>query len=111
MANYEIRTIENFDRELKKLAKKYPSLIIDLKEFVKSLQNNPTQGVSLGRDCYKVRIAITAKNKGKSGGARIITYVKILNDTITLVSIYDKSSQSDITDKVLIQLLTQNGFL
>jgi hypothetical protein len=62
---------------------------------------NPATGTPLGKDAYKVRLAITSKGKGKSGGARVITCVKIVAETVYLVSIYDKSVQSDISDKEL----------
>lgn len=107
----KIVTIENFDKEFKKLVKKYPSIITDLRTLLNSLQDNPLQGSPLGKDCYKVRMAIGSKNKGKSGGARIITCVKITQETITLVSIYDKSQQSDIENNLLIKLLETNNLL
>ncbi|MDQ6479013.1 hypothetical protein [Dyadobacter sp. LHD-138] len=108
---FEIYTISNFDREFKKLAKKYPSIIVDLQILIRELAENPFQGDPLGKDCYKVRMAITSKNKGKSGGSRIITYVKIVNKSVTLLSIYDKSAQNDIADAFLIQLLEDNQLL
>ena len=63
----------NFDKEAKALLKKYPSLPDDLELLFESLQHNPVQGTSLGNDCYKIRLAIRSKGKGKSGGARVIT--------------------------------------
>ena len=75
------------------------------------LETNPTQGDALGKDCYKIRMAISSKGKGKSGGARVITCVKVTDESITLLSIYDKSEQSDIPGKLLQQLLTANGLL
>ena len=103
--NYEVVAIPNFGKELKKLAKKYPSLTEDFKALILSLEENPLQGISLGNSCYKIRIAITSKGKGKSGGARIITFVKISQTTVYLLSIYDKSDKENISDKELIELL------
>lgn len=108
---YQIYTISNFDREVKKLAKKYPSIVTDLKSLLLDLMQNPFQGNALGNDCFKVRMAISSKNKGKSGGARVITCIKIVNESITLISIYDKSAQSDIPDHLLIQLLKNNDLV
>ncbi|WP_254412035.1 type II toxin-antitoxin system RelE family toxin [Dyadobacter diqingensis] len=108
---FDIYTISNFDREFKKLAKKYPSIILDLQILIGKLAENPFQGDPLGKDCYKVRMAITSKNKGKSGGSRVITCVKIANQSVTLLSVYDKSSQDDIPDAFLIQLLEANYLL
>jgi hypothetical protein len=73
--------------------------------MIHSLEENPIQGVSLGRDCYKIRLAISSKAKGKSGGARIITHVYLVGKVVYLLSIYDKSEQHNISDKELKALL------
>ena len=105
----KIDAIASFAKDIKALKKKYRSIDSDFEKFIKSLLENPLQGDGLGSDCYKVRMAIESRNKGKSGGARVITCVKIVNETIYLLSIYDKSSQSTITDKALDGLLTEAG--
>lgn len=109
--SFEINTVPNFDRELKKLNKKYPSIKADLLSLASSLIENPFQGDKLGKDCYKVRMSITSKGKGKSGGSRVITCVKIINQQITLLSIYDKSEQSDISASFLLHLLSEHGLI
>ena len=48
-------------------------------------------GVPIGKGCYKVRMAISSKGKGKSGGARVITYVRIVKKVVVLLTMYDKS--------------------
>ncbi len=48
----------------------------------KELEENPTTGTPLGNDVYKIRLAIVSKNKGKSGGARVISFVKIIDETV-----------------------------
>jgi len=53
----------------------------------------------LGNDYYKIRLAITSKGKGKSGGARVITCVKVVVNTTYLVGIYDKSEKESISIK------------
>lgn len=97
--NYKVLAAAAFDKELKSLAKKYPSLKEEYKAVYESLEQNPLQGTPIGKDCYKIRMAIRSKNAGKSGGARIITHVKIIKQTVYLISIYDKSTQSTLTDK------------
>jgi len=62
-------------------------------------------GVSSGHDCYKIRLAIKSKGKGKSGGARVITYVKIVDGNVFLLTIYDKSDRDTITEKELLALI------
>jgi hypothetical protein len=69
------------------------------------LENNPIQGVALGRNCYKIRFAISSKGKGKSGGARIITNIVISDETVYLLSIYDKSEKENLSDNELDELL------
>jgi mRNA-degrading endonuclease RelE of RelBE toxin-antitoxin system len=103
--SYKVITIPRFDKELKKLAKKYPSLKKEYIELVQELKESPNQGTPIGGNCFKIRLAIASKGKGKSGGARIITYIVIEGKTVFLLSIYDKSEQSTITDKELQSIL------
>ncbi len=103
--SYSIIAVPAFRKELKRLAKKYPSLKTDLTTLFESLEENPIQGTSLGKNCYKIRIAIASKGKGKSGGARIITHFVITEKTVFLIAIYDKSEKENITDKELSELL------
>lgn len=102
--SFNIIATEPFERKLKRLAKKHKSLKVDLLEVIEELEENPTLGIPIGKECYKIRVAITSKGKGKSGGARIITYVRIVSETVFLMDIYDKSEQANISDKEL-QLL------
>lgn len=97
--NYKVLVTSEFKKEIKHLSKKYPSLRKDFEIFIKQLSQDPLQGTSIGKNCYKVRLAISSKGKGKSGGARIITYIQILAETVLLISIYDKSEKATITDK------------
>lgn len=103
--SYEVIAVPKFGRELKKLAKKYPSIRIEFSELVKSLESNPNQGTLLGNNCYKIRLAIASKGKGASGGARVIINIVVSELTVYLLSIYDKSKKANITDKELIELL------
>ena len=108
--NYSIDTLPSFDKKVKKLAKKYQSLKSDLRELVKELVQNPTVGVDLGNGVHKVRMAISDKGKGKSHGARVITYTTIISveeGVITLLAIYDKAEQNTITEKEISLLLKE----
>ena len=104
--NFEIIPILPFQRQAKRLVKKFPSLKKELLDLIESLKVEPLQGVSLGGDCYKIRLAIASKNKGKSGGARVITCVYITDNEVYLLSIYDKSEQSSITSQDLKNWIT-----
>lgn len=105
--SYKVKTIEAFEKKASRLVKKYPSLKKELIDLVQSLQDNPAQGTSLGNNCYKIRLSISSKGKGKSGGARIITNIVISQTTVYLLSIYDKSEQANITNEELKALLKQ----
>lgn len=103
--NYSIITIPPFDRQLKRLCKKYPSLKEEFLELIISLEQNPEQGSNLGNGCFKIRIAIASKGKGKAGGARVITNFVIDDKIVYLLSIYDKSEKETLTDNELKELL------
>ena len=76
-----------FEKELKQLAKKYPSIKKDITALAEELQKEPHLGTPLGNDCFKIRMAISSKGKGKSGGARVITFVQIIETNIFLLAI------------------------
>lgn len=104
--SFEIIATETFERKLKKLSKKHTSLKVDLRLIFEELAENPSMGTSLGKNCYKIRVVITSKGKGKSGGARLITYVRVQKEKIFLLDIYDKSEQETISEKELEVLIT-----
>ncbi len=104
--SYNVVSIPPFDRQLKRLVKKFPSLKTEYAKLIESLEVEPKQGVLLTNNCFKIRIAIKSKGKGKSGGARIITHVQLMGNLVFLLSVYDKSEQNDITDKEIEYLLS-----
>ena len=100
--------LPGFVKKLKDYSKKYPSLKTEFETLLTQLQAHPQIGTSLGKDCYKIRLAIKSKGKGKSGGVRLITCVMVVNDTIYFLTIYDKSEQESVSDtdlKVFIEYL------
>jgi hypothetical protein len=103
--NYSVKSIEVFERQARKLSKKYASLKFELLALVQQLKQNPEQGTPIGKRCFKIRLAIASKNKGKSGGAWVITNFVIKEETVYLLSIYDKSEKDNLTDKELAELL------
>ena len=105
MPNYKVIPTSHFERELKPLARKYPSIKKDIAKVIAKLEVTPNAGTPLGRGVYKLRFAIASKNKGKSGGGRIITYFVAEDRTVHLLSIYDKSEYDSISDNDIIDLL------
>lgn len=105
--SYKVEVTAHFKKEAKRLVKKYQSLKTELSILFDELSENPTIGTPLGSDIYKVRLAITSKGKGKSGGARVITYVKVNEITVVLLSIYSKGEKDTISDEEIQQLMKQ----
>ncbi len=102
---YNIIATPEFARNLKRLVKKFPSLKSEIVTLVNALEKQPLFGTPLGKDCYKIRISIASKGKGKSGDARMITHVIIAVNTVYLLTIYDKTEKANLTDKELKELL------
>ena len=103
--SFEIIPILPFQRQAKRLIKKFPSLKNEVLTLIETLKDNPHKGTSLGFDCYKIRLSIPSKNKGKSGGARLITCLYVASSELFLLSIYDKSERSSLNDKELKELI------
>jgi len=111
--SFNIIRLNSFEKELKKLAKKYPSLKQDYSDLLDELEINPKLGTPIGRNCYKIRLSITSKGKGKSGGARVITHLiaSLENETLYLLKIYDKADQDTISESELKYLLATVNIL
>jgi mRNA-degrading endonuclease RelE of RelBE toxin-antitoxin system len=108
--SYKIKTIPSFDKDVKVLSKKYKSFKSDLIKLREILSDNPKSGTPIGNSCYKIRITIASKNKGKSGGDRVITHVLSINELegiVYLLAVYDKSEQENITDNEIRSLLKE----
>jgi mRNA-degrading endonuclease RelE of RelBE toxin-antitoxin system len=103
--SYKVKTIVVFEKQAKRLIKRYSSLKVEILNLVQELKENPEQGTPIGKNCYKIRIAIASKGKGKSGGARIIANIVVTEATVYLLSIYDKSEKANLTNKELDELL------
>lgn len=99
--------VRGFLKDLKMLSKTYRSIVTDVDSLAVELKENPFFGIPLGEDCYKIRMAIPSKGKGKSGGARVITCVKVVRNTVFLLAIFDKSDMENIPDSVLLERLAE----
>jgi hypothetical protein len=104
---YQVLTIPPFDKQFKRLLKKYPSLKGEITQLAISLQTEPKSGIAIGNDCYKIRLAIRSKGKGRSGGARVITYVQLVKHSLYLIAIYDKSELPTLNSQEINALLKQ----
>jgi len=108
----KIFTTPTFNREYKRLKKKYNSLKTDIEKLEKDFSKNPFQGIDLGSNIRKVRIAISSKNKGKRGGGRIITYdliTSIKEKEILFVTIFDKNEIETIPIAKIKSIIRESG--
>ena len=103
--NYNIVPTEQFAKDLKRLFKKNPSIKEDVLVLVEELKKKPFSGTPLAKSCYKIRMAIKSKKKGKSGGSRIISHVRVSKEQVYLLTIYDKVDKASVSDAEIIDLL------
>ncbi len=116
----EVRVTRSFKKAVKPLLKKYASLLGELADLEIELLKNPRAGTSLGHDAYKIRLKIKSKGKGKSGGARVISFIETeivgiveaseQTTVVNLITIYDKAEKSTITDAELRELIKSLDF-
>ncbi|TNF25368.1 MAG: hypothetical protein EP314_06820 [Bacteroidetes bacterium] len=103
--SYNVEITDNFKKEAKRLVKKYLSLKTEIAELISELEENPTKGTPLGNDIYKIRVAVKSKGKGKSGGVRVLSYVKVVGTTVLLFSIYNKGETDSLSDSEIKELI------
>lgn len=109
---FEIQTTSYFDAEAKRLAKRHHSFVDDLQELRDNLLKNPDQGTELSPGIRKVRLTISSKGRGKSGGARVITFTYLVNEkdgVVILLLLYDKADASSIKMNVVRQIIKDLG--
>jgi mRNA-degrading endonuclease RelE of RelBE toxin-antitoxin system len=109
--SYSVKSSPLFDKEAKNIAKKHRGLKESLSKLIDDLEANPTMGISLGQNVYKIRIAISGTNKGKSGGARVITYVVVVSEVVYLSEIYLKNEHDTADVDKVIQRLKDTGLI
>ena len=109
--SFKVVVSSEFAKEIKRIARKHKEIKADVTQLISSLETNPTLGTDLGQGFFKIRLAVSGTHKGKSGGARVITYVIIDEETVLLVEIYLKSEHDSIDTKPLIQRLKNQGLI
>ena len=111
--NFIAQTTSYFDVAAKRLGRRYKSFADDYDTFLEEIKKNPYQGVELMPGVRKIRMSITSKERGKSGGARVITFTYAVSDkagVILLLLVYDKSDASSVKNNVLKAILKDLGF-
>jgi mRNA-degrading endonuclease RelE of RelBE toxin-antitoxin system len=110
--SFEIQTTSYFDTEAKRLAKRHRSFIDDLQDFQEELLKNPYQGTELSPGIRKIRLTIDSKGRGKSGGARVITFTYLVDEkdgVVILLLLYDKADASSIKMNVVRKIIKDLG--
>lgn len=102
---------ESFIRDLKRISKKHKGILTDIAALSVQLKTDPTMGTDLGQNVYKIRLAISGTNQGKSGGARIITCVVVVNKTVYLSEIYLKNEYETVDVDLVVQRLKDDGLI
>lgn len=103
LPSIQIALTPQFKRDLRNLSKRYRSIRTDLQALIERLQLGETPGDEITgyRDkIFKVRLKNSNIQKGKSGGYRVIYYVKTEKE-IVLVTIYSKSDFSDASNETI----------
>ena len=102
---FTIRDTETFNKSVKKLKKKFRNIEQDYQLFIDSIKTDEDLGIHLKDGIYKSRLASSDKKSGKRSGYRLISYLKIIDNEIYLMFIYDKSEFENISESDLDQLL------
>lgn len=103
--SYNVITTTRFEKEIKRLSKKFPSLKNEFSKLINKITITPSTGIFIGNNCYKIRLAIKSKGKGKRGGARVITYLYNEGTTVYLLTIYDKSEKEDLKNNEIKEMI------
>ena len=106
--NLKLIPTPEFKKSVKKLSKRYASIANDLKTLKAELDNDPTAGVHLYNNCYKIRLKNSSIPTGKSGGFRVVYFLK-KEEKIYLLEIYSKSDMENIDENRLKNILKSNG--
>jgi mRNA-degrading endonuclease RelE of RelBE toxin-antitoxin system len=108
---FDVVLTPGFKTELKHIAKKHRQILSDITSLIAELKENPRFGTDLGKNVYKIRLKISGTSKGKSGGARVITYVKVIASTVVLAEIYLKNEYDTVDTDAVIERLGREGFI
>ncbi len=105
MHKYTVVEQELYKKAVKKLSKTYRNIDLDIKDFLNSINSKEDLGTELKSNVFKVRVANSDKNKGKSAGYRLISYLEIIENELHLLYIYDKSKLVNVTEKEVDELV------
>lgn len=105
----QVQVSVTFNKNIRNLAKKYRSIRVDIQPVIEQLERGDLPGdkiSGIGYEVFKLRVRNSDIQKGKSGGYRLIYYVKTAQGII-LLTIYAKSEQADIIADEIRSIITE----
>ena len=102
-----VETTKTFERESERLARRFPSLEIDVDLLTTQLEQDARPGLRLagiGYTTYKVRLPNRSARRGKSGGFRVIYYEREAALVLLLI-VYSKTERADIPNEVIRRMI------
>ncbi|MCI0712437.1 MAG: type II toxin-antitoxin system RelE/ParE family toxin [Chloroflexi bacterium] len=106
----EVYYTETFKKDVKRLKKRYRNIQSDLDPFLDKLKKGVFEGDEIQgfeeEKVYKARVPNSDAKRGKSGGYRVIYYIKS-DDVVWLITMYSKSDQPDISDYQILAIIEE----
>ena len=96
-----------YKKSFKKLSKEYKNISKDVDSFLHSIHSRDDLGIEIKSNVFKVRIKNSDKNRGKSAGYRLISYLAIVENQLHLLYIYDKSKIENLTENEIDKLIIE----
>ena len=105
----QIQATGRFQRNLRKLSKKYSNIRQDIEPILEQIHQGKILGdriPQIGYEVFKLRVRNSDIQKGKSGGYRLIYYLKTAQSVI-LLTIYSKSQQANIAADDIQRIISE----
>ncbi len=110
---YFVHDVEKFEKDLTRLAKRYPSSVDLVEELFEKIEDGKLEGTPItklklkGNKVFKTRLENPDANRGKSGGFRVILYLVTSDNEVFPLTIYSKSDQEDISNKEIMNIINR----
>ena len=96
-----------YKKSYKKLSKQYKNIGEDVNAFLDSISSKKDLGIEIKSNIFKARIKNSDKNKGKSAGYRLISYLALVDNELHLLYIDDKSKIENLTENEIDKLIIE----
>ena len=96
---------ELYKKAVKSLSKKFKHIESDIEAFLYAVNSKNDLGIEIKSNIFKARVANSDKNRGKSAGYRLITYLKLIDEELHLIYVYDKGSIENLTEDEIDEII------